>query len=36
MMALVLISLFGKVPLLALLAAPLFLSALLAVKIGRN
>lgn len=35
MMAVVMIALFGKMPLLALLAAPLFLSALLGVKIGK-
>jgi len=36
MMALVFVALFGKMPLLAILAAPLFLSALMAVKFGKT
>lgn len=35
MMAVVFVSLFLHIPILAILAAPLFLSALLAVKIGK-
>ena len=35
MMAVVLISLFLNIPILAVIAVPLFLSALLAVKIGK-
>lgn len=35
MMAVVVLSLFLNIPILAVLAAPIFLSALLAVKVGK-